>query len=104
MKYLIIALCFMSNLAFADSERNTYINNEQTINVYKGAALAIAMSNHHFSHGTYELQGSIATGSFNGSEAISFGIAKRVKDLLISGSIGREGGKTGFGVGITFRF
>lgn len=111
---VIIAFClfavlfFAANIAYAHDKHDKYINNEQTQIVsnqtQKGVALGIAAANHHFDLGTYETQISLAAGSYSGSEAVSIAIGKRVKDVLINGSIGREGGKTGIGIGVTFRF
>jgi YadA-like membrane anchor domain len=76
------------------------INNETA----SGVALAIAMSQLSFDWSTRAYQAGIGLGSFNGADAISLGLGKRVDRMLINGSIGREGDKYGYGMGISFHF
>lgn len=104
MKLLILILAILPSCVMAGGNRNTTIINE-TYNTYnvEGVALAIAKSQHHFDWSTPRLQGSIGMGSFD-NEALSFGLAQKYKEVLINGSIGTEDGKTGFGLGVGWRF
>ena len=98
---IAIVLAFMSIVA-ADNyhhHENTQLNTQ-----FNGAALAIAASQHNFDWGTHKWQGSIGLGSFDNQDAISFGVAKRFDRVLINGSLGREGSKFGYGVGVNLRF
>ena len=106
MKALFALILFIvaSSASAHDNHSNNVYNSYTSINNVHGIALAIASSAHHFDMGTYETQGSVAIGSYGESSAISFAAAKRYNDLLISASIGSEDGKTGVGVGFTFRF
>lgn len=70
----------------------------------EGVSLGIATAQHHFDLGTHKWQWSAGYGYFDGNDAVSFSIGKRVDRVLINGSIGREGGKTGYGVGLNGRF
>jgi len=76
------------------------INNETA----NGAALAIAMSQMNFDWSTQKNQASFGVGSFDSQDAISFGFGKRFGNVLINGSIGKEGNKSGYGVGFGLRF
>jgi len=107
---LVSILFFTASYARADSYHGiiieqlpveTTIINNQTAN---GAALAIAMGQINFDWSTQKNQASIGAGSFDNQDAISFGFGKRFGDILINGSIGRESNKTGYGVGLGFRF
>jgi hypothetical protein len=107
---LFAALFFVANIAYSDSyhgivyesapTESTVINTETA----NGAALAIAMSQLGFEWGTKSFQAGVGLGSFDGEDAISIGIGKRVDRLLINGSIGREGNKYGYGLGLRFHF
>lgn len=77
------------------------IINTETAN---GVALGIAMSQLGFDWSTKAVQAGIGLGSFDGQDAISLGIGKRVDRLLINGSIGREGNKYGYGFGLRLHF
>ena len=102
MRFILTWLFFI----FASSVSAHDYNVTNVYNSYQdsGTALGIAMSQSHFDMGTYQLQGSVGTGSYNGSEAISFALAKRYKDVLINGSYGLAEGKNGIGLGVTWRF
>ena len=68
-----------------------------------GTALAIAASQHQYDLSSDKWQLSAAGARFDGSEALSFGIGKGYQGGLINGSIGREDGKTGVGVGFSWK-
>jgi len=104
-------LFFAASYARADSYRGIiYESPETTISpiinneTANGAALAIAMSQLSFDWSTKTTQAGIGLGSFDSQDAISFGLGKRVDRLLINGSVGREGNKYGYGLGINFHF
>ncbi len=82
------------------------ITNYSATNTYLGVALGISASQLNFDHSTYSLQGAVGVGAYDGSEAVSIGLAKRVckKCGLLSGSAGVERGKVGVGAGWSFRF
>ncbi len=82
------------------------ITNYSSTNTYSGVALGISASQLNFDHSTYSLQGAVGVGAYDGSEAVSIGLAKRVckKCGLLSGSAGVERGKVGMGAGWSFRF
>lgn len=69
-----------------------------------GIATAIAIGQHQFDASTFAWQGSVATGSYDDYTAFSFGLAKRFKATLISGSVANEGGKLGYGMALGFKF
>ncbi len=75
-----------------------------TLEQSKGVALAIATAQHSFDWGSYDLQGSLAVGSYGSSDALSVGVAKRFDRILINGSVGTEDGKTGYGAAVNWRF
>lgn len=109
---ILFVLLLMVNIAYPSEKHHhdvavqdapietTIINNESA----NGAALAIAMSQLSFDWSTKSYQAGIGLGSFNGNDAISLGIGKRVDRMLINGSIGREGNKYGYGFGVSFHF
>ena len=104
MRFILTWLFFIFASSVSAHDYNvTNINNvpRETIS---GTALGIATAQHNFDMGTYQIQGSIGTGSYNGSEAVSFALAKRYKDILINGSYGLAEGKNGIGLGVTWRF
>ena len=119
MKYLILLLIPVS--VFADhrgvvrteTTENTYIENTYVTEVTEvtnvtnsnGVALGIAQSQINFDLGTWSWQAGIGIGNFKGDNAYAFGFAKRTgRDMLINGSIGREGSDNGYGLGATVRF
>ena len=69
-----------------------------------GVAAAIATSQHSFDFSTTNWQGSIGLGSSPDDTAVSFGLAKRFKHSLISGSITNESGDYYLGAGMRFNF
>ena len=105
--FVLVAILFFGILmtSYAHNDKVIY---ETVIEQYnqetKGVALAIAKSQHNFDWSTEKLQGSIGMGSFEGKDAISFGIGKRVGQILLNGSVGVESGNHGYGAGITWRF
>lgn len=109
--FVAFATVFFISLSTAYSHEwhgeETIIKTESTIintETANGVALAIAMSQLSFDWSTKAYQAGVGLGSFNGDDAISLGIGKRVDRLLINGSIGREGNKYGYGLGISFHF
>ena len=80
------------------------LNGSSVTNTTNGTALGIAISQLHFDWGTKSLQGGVGVGSYDGKDAVSIGIGKRVDRLLINGSVGREGNKYGYGLGLNFHF
>ena len=108
---IITGLMFMATLVLADS-RHVAINmpDVNITNVSRGTsqgiALAISASQLHFDFGTFPLQGGVGIGSFNGSQAATFGLAKRFDRILINGTISGEEGLEGFGfgLGLNWRF
>ncbi len=79
---------------------NSYNTTEQA----DGVALAIANSQLNFDWATNDYQAGIGLGTWDDTDAVSFGVGKRFKGVLLNGSIGREGNKYGAGVGVNFRF
>ncbi len=98
MKYLIFLISFN---VFASGSHHTATT---LTGQGEGVALSIAASQHHFDFGTHSWQGSIGAGSYDGDSAISFGVAKRLDRVLINGSLGMNGDKSGYGVGVNWRF
>lgn len=99
MKYLILFLLSFNVMA-TDYNRTTIINNTTS----EGAALGIAVAQHHFDFGTLVWQGSIGAGHYDGSEAVSFAIGKRFDRILVNVSITTEDQETGYGAGVNWRF
>lgn len=109
MKTLILLIAFMPMLAMAhDDQPIQSINNISNVtNIYNsGAALAISTAQLQFDSTTYQTQVGVGVGSFDGSSAVSLGVAKRLCERcpLLNGSVGLEDGKTGMGAGATWRF
>ncbi len=114
MKTLLIL--FMTALLLADvsaaraHERYAYNAPIQmgdtniTTNKSSGAALGIAAAQHQFDWGTNDFQAGVAGGYFQGNAAISIGIGRRFKNVLINGSFGSELGNAGYGIGVMSRF
>jgi len=69
-----------------------------------GAALGIAAAQHSFDYDTNALQMGVAGGYFQGNSAVSIGIGKKFKNVLINGSFGSELGNSGYGIGVMTRF
>lgn len=106
--FLIICVSFfVASWARADGNHNyqstTNISQISNYNV-KGVALAISQAQINFDHGTQSWQGAVGFGAFDSRTAISFGVGKRFKDVIINGAVGVEEGAYGGGVGIMFRF
>jgi len=117
MKHLLLILLIGggSSNAYAEGSHHTA---EQTIIIQNttervvekvsqngsGIALSIAAAQHSFDWGSYDLQGSVAVGGYENSNAISIGAAKRFNRTLINGSFGIEDGKAGYGAALNFRF
>jgi len=107
--FCIVAALFFGVLAnsYSSEYQHVYIGQSlsptTTVNS-KGIALAIATGQHNFDSSTFAWQGSISTGSYDDSTAFSFGLAKRFKSTLISGSVANEGGKIGYGASLGFHF
>ena len=107
MKYILLFLISQALYAGGSHHEHTVILNSPnttTTGRSEGVASSIAASQHHFDFGTHSWQGSIGAGSFSGQGAISFGVAKRLDRVLVNGSFGTEGDKSGFGVGVNWRF
>lgn len=112
MKYLLL---FMISFTTFASERphEVVVKEIHTIETriepkleYRGIATAIATAQHSFNWGTKAWQGSIGTGHYNASNALSFGMGKRYGRMLFNGSIGSESGtdKYSFGAGVNWQF
>jgi len=88
------------------TEHTTITNTSQA----KGLALGIAKAQHQFDLNTYNLQGSLAAGSFKSKNAVSFALGKRIctkktQDCaLFNGSVGLEEGDIGVGGAINWKF
>jgi autotransporter adhesin len=106
----IILLALLPSAVFAGGNHTTinsyaHITEEVTYESYSGIALGIATAQHHFDLGTPKTQLSIGAGSYDGANAVSIGAAKRIGDsVLLNGTLGKEGGNTGVGAGVTLRF
>ena len=103
---ILFVLFFVANIAYSSGNHHSAII-EKSVTINKatnGAALAIAMSQLGFEWGTKSFQAGIGLGSFDGQDAVSIGVGKRVDRILINGSIGREGNKYGYGFGLRFHF
>jgi len=105
MKYtLMVILLSLSTHLYASGDRstttttNTY--NYSSVTDARGVAIAIASAQHNFDYGTYSWQGSVGAGYYNGEDAVSFGVAKRVGKILMNGSITPDS----IGVGVNWRF
>ena len=104
--FAIAVLFFAFNIAWSGEyhHSNYYSTTNNYQNSSEGVALGIAASQHNFDTTTFNLQGSVSTGSYEGVTAFSFGLAKRYKSSLISGSVSNEGGRTGYGAGMRWNF
>jgi hypothetical protein len=101
-------LFFAANIAWShDYHRTTKVIEkvtDKTIINPAGVALAIAKAQHQMDWSTVKWQGSVGMGSFDNNDAISFADGKRVGQILLNISVGRENGKYGYGAGATWRF
>jgi len=70
----------------------------------KGVALGIATSQLIFDASTSKTQIAAGVGVFDESDAIAVGLAKKVDNLMLIGSIGWEDGRKGYGAGVSFKF
>lgn len=96
----LLLLSFITSNAFAhDHHDHTTLTGQS-----EGVALSLAASQHHFDFGTHSWQGSVGMGSYDNDSAISFGLAKRFDRVLINGSVGVNGDKSGYGMGVNWRF
>ena len=109
--FIDLGMTFLPYLVRADSVKEYKVINIhqsfpiQITNKPSGIALGIATAQHNFDLGTSKTQISIGAGSYDGNNALSIGAGKRIGDsVLLNGSIGKEGGNTGIGAGITMRF
>lgn len=108
--FIVLIHAILPCLAQAHTENDQPTVQETVIrNSYyqvSGVALAIANSQLQFDSTTYQTQLGVGAGNFDGSNALSVGVAKRFCEHcpLVNGSIGQEGDKTGVGVGFTLRF
>ena len=96
----VTELTEVTNLTELTQINNTTIESSNTT----GVALGIATSQLNFDWGTNDVQVGAGLGNFEDNNAASIGIGKRFKHVLINGSVGREGGKSGYGVGVMTRF
>jgi len=104
--FILLMVLGPSDIFASGSHHEYVVNNTTTIKKDIKSAMAMATSNLHLDSRYIPLQGSIAVGSMNGSNAISFAIGKRFnKDSgLLSGSLGYEDGNIGIGSGYSFKF
>lgn len=113
MKYLIIALLFISNSIFADNDNHEHnphevINVTEVTNITKrsdtdGVASAIASAQCHFDW-TYSYQGCAALGTYDGEQAMVLGMAKRANNILYNATVGFDADVVSFGVGANWKF
>lgn len=103
LSFILVALIliFVSS-AYAHDYRHT--KEIRTVSNPEGVALAIATSQLKADWSTSKFQLGVGMGSFGGDSALAFGVAKRAGKVLINGSVGFEGNKTGLGLGINMRF
>ena len=113
IKFLTYFLLFFAVVAFAAEARKgghhhdvtnvtevTNITNENST----GVASALALGQCQFDY-TYSIQGCSGLGFHDGNSAISFGMAKRVDEVLLSGGLAYEdGGDISGAVGISWKF
>jgi len=105
MRIFIFAIGSMILAFFAqDAWSHDHHSTKTVIQNTDSTALAIAASQIHMDWSTTKLQGSVGTGSYNGSHALSAGLGKKVGKVLVNGSIVTDGTNTGFGAGINWRF
>lgn len=115
MGIIATMLLFCAAIAFAGDRTHNYYPPAQ-IDTYvqmveptdpsktDGVALGIAAAQHQFDFGTHKWQWSAGVGYYDDNSAASVGFAKRIDRVLIDATIGREGNKTGGGVGLHGRF
>ena len=112
---LTIILLTLVSSAWADKLHKPYLTapitritqvNETTITKDQaaGVALAIAGNQHHFDFATDDWQASVGLGSYNEEDAASLAMGKRLKGVLLNGSVGRADGEYGYGIGMNWRF
>ena len=101
-KYFILFLLSFNVMAdnYHHRTTETIINNVTS----EGAALGIAVAQHHFDFGTKVWQGSVGAGYYDGNDAISFAIGKRFSRVLVNVSVTVEDEETGYGAGVNWRF
>ena len=111
---IIIIALFLSGcaaIAFADDPHHSHDNIpnvtvQNSVTNTSGVALGLACSALNFDARTYALQGSAGVGSYDNTNAVCFGLGKRLgKDgVLLNGSVAHGEGKTGISAGFLFKF
>lgn len=117
MRYFILGFCLVlvASVAFASDPHHTYpapvqtITHETTIiqrveEKSSGMALSLAHAGLQFDPKEEKLQWAIGGGSYNSSEGIAFGLAKRSCCVLYNLSVGTSEGKTSVGIGLSGTF
>jgi hypothetical protein len=97
-------LFFAANIALADKYHHHDVPRE-TINNYiqQGVALAAASGQHNYK-ATNQLQWSVAGAFESGSSAASFGLAKQVGKVFVSGNFSSDGSDSIIGVSASGTF
>jgi len=102
----IIWILIMLALSFIDTTMADDPHHEKATNNYynvKGVASAISASQCHFDNGSFHLQLCAGAGYTDSQEAVTFGIGKKYKDLLLNGTISSEDNRTYFGIGANWK-
>lgn len=103
---IVFTLIMSPDLLASGYHGEHVVNNTTTIKKDIKSAMALAIGNNHLDPRYIPLQGSVAVGSMNGSNAISFAAGKRLCKTcgLVSGSVGWERDNVGVGAGYSFKF
>lgn len=80
-------------------QENTTINESS-----HGTALGIAMGQGQCDLSSDKWQASVGAGYYDGAEAVAAGLCKGYGGATLNGKVGRENGKTGYGIGASWKF
>ena len=102
----VITLCLFATIAGASDYRQAIDGKDGKDG--RGTALGIAASQFHPDWDYLGWQGSIGVGHFDGQNALSVGLARRLCPdcgrAMINGSVGVEDDEVGAGAGVNFRW
>ena len=107
--YIFVAVAALFFLALSQSYGSEYHHSQPVMpanttntNIYstKGVALGIAAAQHHYK-ALSKLQWSIGGGNYNGSSAISGGLAIQAGKVFVSGNVSSDGTTAAIGFGLS---
>jgi hypothetical protein len=102
MKTFYLLLLLFPSLVVADYRHHDH--NPDTVTNELNLALPMAAAGVRFDPNRYGMQGAIAIGGHDGSQAFAFGLARRMDQVLLSGSVSFVDGNEGWNAGLSWGF